>query len=61
MKVCEGGENMTNYIDRTPYFTAYKEDDNFIRLADINGNYTLLDKDELKELIALLNKCKKEL
>ena len=52
---------MTNYIDRTPYFTAYKEDDNFIRLSDLNGNYTLLDKDELKELIALLNKCKKEL
>ena len=52
---------MTKLIDNTPYFTAYKEDNNVIRLVDINGNYTVLDKDELNELIELLKECKGEL
>lgn len=59
MSKCEGCKY--KFIDRTPYFSAYKEGDNFIRLVDINGNYTLLDRDELNELIALLKACKDEL
>ena len=47
-------------IGKSQYFTAYKEG-NELKLVDLNGNFTLLSKEELKELIQLLQESEKEL
>lgn len=59
-KIDEWGDNDPVKIGKSQYFDAYKVD-NEIKLVDLNDNYTMLDKRELKELITLLQKCAKEL
>ena len=53
-------EYSNKFIGKSQYFTAYKEDGE-IKLVDLNENYTMLSKEELQELIQLLQKCKNEL
>lgn len=48
------------FIGRTDYFDASLVDGE-IKLTDTNGNYTMLNKEELKEFIALLKKCDSKL
>ena len=50
------------HIGKSTYFDArLSPDETDITLTDLNGNYTVLDKQELKELINLLNKCVKSI
>lgn len=49
-----------SYIGRTDYFDASLVDGE-IKLTDLNDNYTMLNKEELKEFIALLKKCEAKL
>jgi len=49
-------------IGKTPYFEArLSSDETEVTLTDLNGNYTVLDKQELKDMINLLNKCIKSI
>lgn len=48
------------HIGSTDYFEA-KIVDGEVKLVDLNGNYTMLNKAELKEMIDLLKKCDSKL
>ena len=43
-------------IGKTDNFSAYQYSI-FVKLVDLNGNYTVFTKQELKEMIDLLKKC----
>lgn len=48
------------HIGSTDYFEA-KIVDGEVKLVDLNGNYTMLNKEELKQMIDLLKKCDSKL
>ena len=53
--ILEGLSRVEEAKERTQYFTFALNDDNSeLKMTDLNGNYTLLNKQELKELYTVL-------
>lgn len=55
----EGWGDNGRFIGRTQYFDAYDCGDE-VKLSDLNGNYTMLQPEEIQDFIKLLQKCLRE-
>ena len=61
-KIIEASEQINEAKEKTTYFRFHLINDGTeLRMEDLNGNYTVLNKDELEELYKVLGQYRKEI